>query len=44
MLVRHPKVLDRLRKEIAAVIPENQPITRSHIAKITYLKSVLNES
>lgn len=44
LLVRHPEVLNRLRKEIAAVLQDGEQITRAHIAKITYLKSVMNES
>ncbi|KAF2817453.1 putative cytochrome P450 alkane hydroxylase [Mytilinidion resinicola] len=44
LLVRHPLVLDRLRREIAAIVPETEPFTRSHIAKISYLKCVLNET
>lgn len=44
LLVRHPAVLDRLRREISAVVPETEDLTRSHIAKISYLKCVLNET
>jgi hypothetical protein len=43
LLVRHPTVLQRLRREIAAVVEPNEALTRAHLTKIPYLKCVLNE-
>lgn len=45
MLVRHPEVLQRLRKDIAAVLTDENPnLSRANLAKIPYLRYVLNES
>ncbi|KAF2096846.1 cytochrome P450 [Rhizodiscina lignyota] len=44
LLVRHPAALERLRRDIAAVVPETDDLTRAHIAKLSYLKCVLNET
>ena len=44
LLVRHPEVLAKLRSQIASVIPDGQDVTRTHIAKMPYLKCVINES
>jgi hypothetical protein len=44
LLVRHPTVLQRLRREIEAVVESDEALTRAHLAKIPYLKCVLNES
>jgi hypothetical protein len=44
LLVRHPVVLAKLRSEISSVIPEGQQVTRAHIAKVPFLRCVINES
>jgi cytochrome P450 len=45
LLVRHPDVLQRLREEISVVLPDpNHTITRAHLAKMSFLKCVLNET
>jgi Cytochrome P450 len=44
LLVRHPKVLERLRSEIRLIVLEGEKLTRLHIQKMPYLKNVLNES
>ncbi|KAI9892832.1 MAG: hypothetical protein M1814_000991 [Vezdaea aestivalis] len=44
LLVRHPKVMERLRSEIQSVIPPGEKLARSHIQKLAYLRCVLNES
>ncbi|RDW82928.1 hypothetical protein BP5796_04419 [Coleophoma crateriformis] len=44
LLVRHPDVLAKLRDQIAAVIPEGEEVTRASIAKLPYLKCVINET
>ncbi|PSN66381.1 cytochrome P450 [Corynespora cassiicola Philippines] len=44
MLVRHPESLQRLRDEIAAALPDGQPLTRALLPKIPYLRYVLNET
>ncbi|KAL8947626.1 MAG: hypothetical protein Q9222_006113 [Ikaeria aurantiellina] len=44
LLVRHPGVLERLRREIRSVLGTNIEVTRSHIQKMGYLKCVLNET
>jgi hypothetical protein len=44
LLVRYPEALSKLRKQITSVIPKGQEITRAHIARILFLKCVINES
>lgn len=44
LLVRHPKVLERLRSEIKSTVAEGEKLTRFHIQQMPYLKNVLNES
>lgn len=43
-LVRHPAVLKRLREEVMSFTQDDVKLTRAHIAKMKYLKCVLNES
>ena len=42
-LVRDPKVLERLLREIA-VVPREGDITREQIQKLPFVRSCLNES
>ncbi|KAI9811230.1 MAG: hypothetical protein M1827_005562 [Pycnora praestabilis] len=44
LLVRHPKILERLRSEIRSTVPNGEKLTRSHIQHMPYLKNVLNET
>jgi cytochrome P450 len=44
LLVRHPPALTRLHQEIRATVISGQPLTRSQINKMSYLRCVLNES
>ncbi|MCJ1411557.1 hypothetical protein MMC19_005647 [Ptychographa xylographoides] len=44
LLVRHPLVLCRLRKEINDVMGHEQNLNRANIQKLHYLKCVLNET
>ena len=44
LLVRHPKVLNRLRWEIHSTMPEEGGLNRTTIQKMSYLRCVLNES
>ncbi|KAL8687917.1 MAG: hypothetical protein Q9218_006046 [Villophora microphyllina] len=44
MLVRHPRVLDRLRQEVDTVLPRGERLTRTKLQKMTYLRHVLNET
>lgn len=44
LLVRHPKVLERLRSEIKSTVSKGEKLTRLHIQQMSYLKNVLNES
>lgn len=44
LLVRHPRVLDRLRQEIESTLPKGERLTRAHLQRMTYLRSILNES
>lgn len=43
-LVRHPAALERLREEVISFTKNGTKLTRSDIAKMNYLKCVLNES
>ncbi|KAJ5916145.1 hypothetical protein N7504_000160 [Penicillium tannophilum] len=43
-LVRHPAVLKRLREEVISFTQDDVKLTRAHIAKMKYLKCVLNET
>ncbi|KAL8662719.1 MAG: hypothetical protein Q9202_004504 [Teloschistes flavicans] len=44
LLVRHPKVLSRLKAEIHSVVDQNTSVARIHIQKMSYLRHILNES
>ena len=44
LLVRHPKVLDRLHEEIKHVIGHDDEMTSAHIQRMGYLRCILNES
>jgi hypothetical protein len=44
LLVRHPKVLDKLRQEISLVANNNTELHRADLQKMTYLTNVLKES
>lgn len=44
LLVRHPEVLVRLRKEIQSVLESSQSPTREQIRKMPYLSFVIKES
>ncbi|KAL8725229.1 MAG: hypothetical protein Q9181_006492 [Wetmoreana brouardii] len=44
LLVRHPKVLSRLRDEVRSVVGTNSAISRELVQKMGYLKCVLNET
>lgn len=43
LLVRHPKVLDRLRHEIKLILGGDINITPSHIRQMPYLQNVVDE-
>ncbi|KAL8712637.1 MAG: hypothetical protein Q9220_003168 [cf. Caloplaca sp. 1 TL-2023] len=43
LLVRHPAVLDKLRREISDVIGDDRQISRSAIQHMIYLRCVINE-
>jgi cytochrome P450 len=43
LLVRHPKVLEKLRKEISKV-PQEEKLTRTHLRNMPFLQNVLKES
>ncbi|KAL8995819.1 MAG: hypothetical protein Q9188_006720, partial [Gyalolechia gomerana] len=43
MLVRHPRVLERLKQEIQAILPTGERLARSQLQKLTYLRCILNE-
>ena len=44
LLLRHPHVLARLRREISDTLGEDVALSRSHIQKLQWLKCILNES
>lgn len=44
LLVRHPRVLSKLRTEIASVLSSTGSITRTDLKKMAYLTNVLKES
>ncbi|KUJ13716.1 cytochrome P450 [Mollisia scopiformis] len=44
LLVRHPTSLERLQQEIHSIATNGQNVTRAQIAKMPYLKCVLNET
>ncbi|KAI9713723.1 MAG: hypothetical protein M1812_006561 [Candelaria pacifica] len=44
LLVRHPKVFERLRHEINSVIPKGDRLTRAHLQQMPFLRCVLNET
>lgn len=44
-LVRNPELVERLKSEIAEVVPQaNEEITRKHIQQLPFLRCCLNES
>ena len=43
LLVQHPDVLDKLRKEITKVLGEEKNVARAHIKAMPYLDCVLKE-
>lgn len=44
LLASHPKVQDRLRQEIMAVLKRDGTLTQKNVLEMTYLSMVLNES
>jgi hypothetical protein len=44
LLVRHPKILEKLRKEIYNVLGQTNSPTREQIRKMPYLANVIKES
>ena len=44
LLVRHPRVMERLRKEVAVVVGDAEHPTREQIQRMSYLRSVVRES
>lgn len=44
LLVRHPQVMDKLRKDIASVCGTSTDWTRTDLWKMMYLQNVLKES
>ena len=44
LLVRHPRVLDKLRAEIKSHCPDPTGLTRADLRKMSYLQNVLNET
>ncbi|KAA6413839.1 MAG: cytochrome P450 [Lasallia pustulata] len=44
LLLRHPQVLERVRREITSVVGDEQNLTRAHVRKLPYLKCVLDET
>jgi Cytochrome P450 len=44
LLVRHPRVTEKLRAEIDVEIEGKTEITRSNLKRMNYLQSVLKES
>ncbi|KAL8942139.1 MAG: hypothetical protein Q9216_001824 [Gyalolechia sp. 2 TL-2023] len=43
MLVRHPRVLERLKQEIKSTLPNGERLARPQLQKLTYLRCILNE-
>lgn len=44
MLIRHPHVLEKLRKEIKEVYPDPTNVTRTNLREMSYLQNVLKET
>lgn len=44
LLVRHPKVLDKLREEIKSSLGEKSDFNRDDLRRLPYLQNVLKES
>ena len=44
LLVRHPRVMDRLRTEINTVLAGKSDLNREDLKKMTYLSNILKES
>lgn len=44
LLVRHPKVMQKLRSEISAACVDIHTVTREDLRKLPYLQKVLKES
>lgn len=44
LLVRHPRVMDRLREEITSVLAGKAELNREDLKKMTYLSNILKES
>ncbi|KAL8716873.1 MAG: hypothetical protein Q9225_005833 [Loekoesia sp. 1 TL-2023] len=44
LLVRHPSVLERLRREIKAILPNGERLVRAQLQKMSYLRCILNET
>lgn len=42
-VARFPEVADNIRKEIAEVVGDNEPLSCSHLHKLPYLEAVLHE-
>jgi hypothetical protein len=44
LLLRHPQVMQKLRREIAATCGSNADLTRDDLKRMSYLQNVLKES
>ncbi|KAF2266735.1 cytochrome P450 alkane hydroxylase [Lojkania enalia] len=44
LLVRHPRVLEKLRKEVASVCGTDSAFSRSELRKMPYLQNILKET
>ena len=44
LLVRHPKVMDRLRIEIASVMGDDEHPSREQVKRMIYLDCIIKES
>ena len=44
LLVRHRPILERLQREIRAIVGDQERLTRVQVSKLPYLRCVLNES
>ncbi|KAL8825522.1 MAG: hypothetical protein Q9170_007757 [Blastenia crenularia] len=44
LLVRHPPVLERLRREISTILPNGERLARTQLQKLSYLRCILNET
>lgn len=43
LLVRHPRILHKLRREIESTFPETQEISRTRLKNMPYLQNILKE-